>query len=80
MGLTNLTYGLYGGVVAFAVPQLLADRNISETAIAGLTVTGGAMDLETQLTALEHIFGDGEGKGADRFSIHRSIPQMLVFF
>lgn len=37
MGLTNLTYGLYGGVVAFAVPQLLGDRHVSETAIAGLT-------------------------------------------
>jgi MFS transporter, PAT family, beta-lactamase induction signal transducer AmpG len=37
MGLTNLTYGLYGGVVAFAVPQLLGDRNVPETAIAGLT-------------------------------------------
>ena len=38
MGLTNLTYGFYGGVVAFAVPQLLGDRHrFSETAIAGLT-------------------------------------------
>ena len=37
MGLTNLSYGLYGGVVAFALPQLLGDRNVSETAIAGLT-------------------------------------------
>jgi len=37
MGLTNLSYGLYGGVVAFAVPQLLGDRNVPETAIAGLT-------------------------------------------
>lgn len=37
MGLTNLTYGLYGGVVAFAVPQLLADRGVPESAIAGLT-------------------------------------------
>lgn len=37
MGLTNLTYGLYGGVVAFAVPQLLADRHVPEAAIAGLT-------------------------------------------
>ena len=26
MGLTNLSYGLYGGVVAFAVPQLLGNR------------------------------------------------------
>ncbi len=37
MGLTNLSYGLYGGVVAFAVPQLLGARNVPETAIAGLT-------------------------------------------
>ena len=37
MGLTNLTYGLYGGVVAFAVPQLLAQRQVPESAIAGLT-------------------------------------------
>ena len=37
MGLTNLTYGLYGGVVAFAVPQLLGDRQVPEGAIAGLT-------------------------------------------
>ncbi len=37
MGLTNLTYGLYGGVVAFAVPQLLGNRNVPETQIAGVT-------------------------------------------
>jgi PAT family beta-lactamase induction signal transducer AmpG len=37
MGLTNLSYGLYGGVVAFAVPQLLGGRQVPETAIAGLT-------------------------------------------
>jgi PAT family beta-lactamase induction signal transducer AmpG len=37
MGLTNLSYGLYGGVVAFAVPQLLGDRNVPATAIASLT-------------------------------------------
>jgi MFS transporter, PAT family, beta-lactamase induction signal transducer AmpG len=37
MGLTNLVYGLYGGVVAFAVPQLLGDRHVPESAIAGLT-------------------------------------------
>jgi PAT family beta-lactamase induction signal transducer AmpG len=37
MGLSNLSYGLYGGVVAFAVPQLLGDRHVSEMAIAGLT-------------------------------------------
>jgi MFS transporter, PAT family, beta-lactamase induction signal transducer AmpG len=37
MGLTNLSFGLYGGVVAFAVPQLLGDRNVPEAAIAGLT-------------------------------------------
>lgn len=37
MGLTNLSYGLYGGAVAFAVPQLLGERHVPETAIAGLT-------------------------------------------
>jgi PAT family beta-lactamase induction signal transducer AmpG len=37
MGLTNLTYGLYGGVVAFAIPQLLGDRHTPEAAIASLT-------------------------------------------
>src|SRR5580693_9697899 len=37
MGLTCITYGLYGGVVAFAVPQLLGDRHVPEAAIAGLT-------------------------------------------
>ena len=37
MGLTNLSYGLYGGAVAFAIPQLLGDRHVPEAAIAGLT-------------------------------------------
>jgi MFS transporter, PAT family, beta-lactamase induction signal transducer AmpG len=37
MGLTNLSYGLYGGVVAFAVPQLLGARHVPEASIAGLT-------------------------------------------
>ena len=37
MGLTNLSHGLYGGVGAFAVPQLLGDRNVPATAIASLT-------------------------------------------
>jgi PAT family beta-lactamase induction signal transducer AmpG len=37
MGLTNLSYGLYGGVIAFAAPQLLGDRHVPESSIAGLT-------------------------------------------
>ena len=37
MGLMNLSYGLYGGVVAFAVPQILGYRNVPAAAIAGLT-------------------------------------------
>ena len=37
MGLTNLSYGLYGGAVAFAVPQLLGDRHVPESSVAGLT-------------------------------------------
>jgi PAT family beta-lactamase induction signal transducer AmpG len=37
MGLANLSYGLYGGVVAFAIPQLLSGRGVPESAIASLT-------------------------------------------
>ncbi|HVN94383.1 MAG TPA: hypothetical protein VMT38_11830 [Terracidiphilus sp.] len=37
MGLTNLSYGLYGGVIAFAIPQLLGNRQVPESTIAGLT-------------------------------------------
>ncbi len=37
MGLTNLSYGLYGGAIAFAIPQLLGNRQVPEPAIAGLT-------------------------------------------
>ncbi len=37
MGLTNLSYGLYGGVIAFAVPQVLSSRHVAEQVIAGIT-------------------------------------------
>lgn len=37
MGLTNLSYGLYGGAIAFAIPQLLGARQVPEATIAGLT-------------------------------------------
>lgn len=37
MGLTNLSYGLYGGMIAFAIPQLLEARHVPESAIASLT-------------------------------------------
>lgn len=37
MGLTNLSYGLYGGAVAFAIPQILGNRNVPESIIAGIT-------------------------------------------
>lgn len=37
MGLTNLSYGLYGGVIAFAIPQLLGNLQVPEATIAGLT-------------------------------------------
>ncbi len=40
MGLTNLSYGLYGGVVAFAIPQVLSNRHVPESAIAGITAIG----------------------------------------
>lgn len=37
MGLTNLSYGFYGGIVAFALPQLLSNRGVPESEIAGFT-------------------------------------------
>lgn len=37
MGLTNLSYGLYGGAIAFAIPQLLGNRQVPEATFAGLT-------------------------------------------
>lgn len=37
MGLTNLSYGLYGGAIAFAIPQLLGNRQVPEATIASLT-------------------------------------------
>lgn len=37
MGLANVSFGLYGGAVAFAIPQLLGQRQVPEGAIAGLT-------------------------------------------
>jgi MFS transporter, PAT family, beta-lactamase induction signal transducer AmpG len=40
MGLTNLSYGLTGGVVAFAIPQILGNRGVPEAIIAGITAVG----------------------------------------
>jgi PAT family beta-lactamase induction signal transducer AmpG len=40
MSLTNLSYGLYGGVVAFAIPQILSSRHVPEATVAGITAIG----------------------------------------
>src|ERR1700728_695657 len=37
MGLSNASFGLYGGIAFFAIPQLLATRHVSEARIAGIT-------------------------------------------
>jgi PAT family beta-lactamase induction signal transducer AmpG len=37
MGLSNASIGLYGGIVFFAIPQLLAARHVPEAQIAGVT-------------------------------------------
>jgi MFS transporter, PAT family, beta-lactamase induction signal transducer AmpG len=37
MGLTNATFGLYGGIVAIAVPELLSNQHVPESTIAGMT-------------------------------------------
>ncbi len=37
MGLTNSVFGMYGGIVVIAVPQLLSIRHVPETTIAGMS-------------------------------------------
>jgi len=37
MGLVNLTFGAYGGLVLVTTPQLLAARHVAEPVIAGIT-------------------------------------------
>jgi len=37
MGLTNSVYGMYGGVILIAVPQLLSLRHVPESRIAAMT-------------------------------------------
>ncbi len=37
MGLSNSSFGLYGGLAFFAIPQLLAAHHVSEVRIAGIT-------------------------------------------
>jgi PAT family beta-lactamase induction signal transducer AmpG len=40
MGLANLPFGLYGGVMLAAIPQLLASKGVPEPAIASVTAIG----------------------------------------
>jgi len=37
MGLTNSVFGMYAGVIAISVPQLLSIRHVPETTIAGMS-------------------------------------------
>src|ERR1700733_9412881 len=37
MGLSNASFGLYGGIAFFAIPQVLATYHVSEARIAGIT-------------------------------------------
>jgi PAT family beta-lactamase induction signal transducer AmpG len=37
MGLTNAVFGMYGGIVAISVPQLLSARHVPETTIASMS-------------------------------------------
>src|SRR5271156_4586814 len=51
MGLSNASFGLYGGIAFFAIPQLLATYHVSEARIAGIT----AMALSPNFWAV--VFG-----------------------
>lgn len=37
MGMTNSLFGMYGGILVIAVPQLLSARHVAEATIAGMT-------------------------------------------
>jgi PAT family beta-lactamase induction signal transducer AmpG len=37
LGLTNALFGMYGGILVIAVPQLLSARQVAEATIAGMT-------------------------------------------
>jgi PAT family beta-lactamase induction signal transducer AmpG len=39
MGLTNATFGMFGGMVAISLPEILADQHIPEVRIAVITAT-----------------------------------------
>jgi MFS transporter, PAT family, beta-lactamase induction signal transducer AmpG len=51
MGISNASFGLYGGIAFFAIPQLLATRHVPEARIAGIT----AMALSPNFWAV--VFG-----------------------
>jgi MFS transporter, PAT family, beta-lactamase induction signal transducer AmpG len=51
MGLSNASFGLYGGIAFFAIPQVLATYHVSEARIAGIT----AMALSPNFWAV--VFG-----------------------
>ena len=51
MGLSNASFGLYGGIAFYAIPQLLATHHVSEARIAGIT----AMALSPNFWAV--VFG-----------------------
>ena len=51
MGLSNASFGLYGGIAFFAIPQVLATHHVSEARIAAIT----AMALSPNFWAV--VFG-----------------------
>jgi MFS transporter, PAT family, beta-lactamase induction signal transducer AmpG len=51
MGISNASFGLYGGIAFFVIPQLLATQHVSEARIAGIT----AMALSPNFWAV--VFG-----------------------
>ncbi len=51
MGISNATFGLYGGIAFFAMPQVLATHHVSEVRIAAIT----AMALSPNFWAV--VFG-----------------------
>jgi hypothetical protein len=56
MGLTNSVFGMYGGIIVIAIPQLLSIRHVPETTIA-------AMISAYNIPITYMLFIDGWGYG-----------------
>ena len=56
LGLTNALFGMYGGILVIAVPQLLSARHVPEAMIAGMTAAAISPGFWTFLVVRSSMF------------------------